>query len=137
MIDAKTVQKYKSKSMSKLIEDAQKLVNAYVRKRDALNDRGDFRCISCGQIKPAGQCNAGHFFSRGHHGSVRFNLDNIHSQCIRCNCHLHGNLIPYRDNLIKKIGEDRYNDLERLAYARGFQFDRFTLVDIIERFKHA
>lgn len=135
MIEAKTIQKYKTKKLGKLIEEAQKLVNAYVRQRDAINEDGDFICISCGQLKPKSQCNAGHFFSRGNFGSVRFDLDNIHSQCIRCNMHLHGNLIAYRENLIKKIGAERFAQLEKLAYLRGFKFDRITIIKIIERFK--
>ena len=135
MIEAKTIQKYKGKKLGKLIEEAQKLVNAYVRQRDRINEQGDFRCISCGQIKPKSQCNAGHFFSRGNFGSVRFDLDNIHSQCVRCNMHLHGNLIPYRENLIKKIGLKKFEELERLAYLKGFKHDRITIIEIIERFK--
>lgn len=121
--------------MGRLIDEAQGLVNAYVRQRDQINEQGDFRCISCGQIKPKSQCNAGHFFSRGNFASVRFDLDNIHSQCVRCNLHLHGNLIPYRENLIKKIGLKKFEELERLAYLKGFKHDRITIIEIIERFK--
>lgn len=135
VIEAKTIQKYKAKKLGKLIEEAQRLVNAYVRQRDQINERGDFRCISCGQIKPKSQCNAGHFFSRGNFASVRFDLDNIHNQCIRCNMHLHGNLIPYRENLIKKIGVERFAQLEKLAYIRGFKHDRITIIYLIEKFK--
>lgn len=132
MIEAKTIQRYKAKKLGKLIEEAQKLVNAYVRQRDQINEQGDFRCISCNQIKPKSQCNAGHFFSRGNFASVRFDLDNIHSQCIRCNMHLHGNLIPYRENLLKKIGLKKFEELERLAYLKGFKHDRITIIEIIE-----
>ena len=78
MLEAKTIQKYKSKSLSWLIDKAQELVNAYVRKRDSLYDGDYFICISCDKLKPKSQCNAGHFYSRGNFGSVRFNLDNIH-----------------------------------------------------------
>ncbi|EPL7679789.1 recombination protein NinG [Elizabethkingia anophelis] len=135
MIEAKTIQKYRGKSLSALIELAQKLVNAYVRKRDQVNDRGDFVCISCQTLKPKEQCNAGHYFSRGNYGSVRFDLDNIHSQCIKCNMHLSGNLIPYRENLIKKIGQERFDQLEMMSKLKNFKHDRFVLIDIIERFK--
>ena len=123
--------------MGKLIEDAQKLVNAYVRKRDAINPNGDFICISCKKLKPKDQCNAGHFYNRGNFGSVRFDLDNIHSQCIQCNYHQHGNLLPYRENLIKKIGLERFQNLEIMAKLKNFKHDRFMLIDLIERFKNA
>ncbi|KUY20889.1 Bacteriophage Lambda NinG protein [Elizabethkingia miricola] len=135
MIEAKTIQKYKTKKLGALIEKAQEVVNAYVRKRDQINDRGDFVCISCQKMKSKEQCNAGHYFSRGNYGSVRFDLDNISSQCIQCNLHLHGNLIPYRENLIKKIGQERFDQLEMMSKLKNFKYDRFVLIDIIERFK--
>jgi Bacteriophage Lambda NinG protein. len=135
VIEAKTIQKYKNKKLGKLIEEAQKLVNAYVRQRDAINEQGDFICISCRKLKSKSQCNAGHYFNRGNYGSVRFDLDNIHSQCVQCNLYEHGNLIPYRENLIKKIGTERFEQLEQLARLRGFKFDRITIIETIERFK--
>ncbi len=51
--------------------------------------------------------------------------------------HLHANLIPYQKNLIKKIGQERFDNLEMMAYAKGFKHDRFMLIDIIERYKNA
>ncbi|MCT3814528.1 hypothetical protein CMT92_07370 [Elizabethkingia anophelis] len=78
MIEAKTIQKYKNKKLGALIEKAQEVVNAYVRKRDQINDRGDFVCIACGKLYDKSQCNASHYFSRGQYGSVRFDLDNVH-----------------------------------------------------------
>ena len=134
MIEVKTIQKYKSQKIGKLIEKAQNKINAYVRQRDAINEFGDFVCISCQRIKPKAQCNAGHYYSRGNFGSVRFDLDNIHSQCVQCNLHLHGNLIPYRENLIKKIGIKRFNQLEFMANQKHFKHDRIMLIDILERF---
>ena len=135
MLDAKIIQKYKKKTDAKLIAEAQRLVNAYVRKRDAINEYGDFICMACGELKPKNQTNAGHYFSRGQYKSVRFDVDNIWSCCIKCNFHLSGNLIPYRENLIKKIGLDRFEKLESLAHLKGFKYNRFILIDIIERFK--
>lgn len=135
MIDAKVIQKHKNKKLGVLIADAQRLVNAYIRNRDAINDRGDFICISCQKLKPKNQCNAGHYFSRGNYQSVRFDLDNIHSQCIKCNLHLHGNLIPYRENLIRKIGLKRFEQLEMMAHLKNYKHDRFIIIDIIERYK--
>ena len=135
MLEEKTLKKYNAWKLPKLLEEAQFWVNKRVRERDQLNDFGDFRCISCLKVNSKDQCNAGHYFARGNYGSVRFDFDNIHSQCIKCNLHLHGNLIPYRENLIRKIGVERFLKLETLANLRGFKHDRFILVDIIERLK--
>jgi len=43
---------------------------------------------------------------------LRFDLANIHKSCQPCNTHLHGNLIPYRVNLIQKIGLAEVERLE-------------------------
>jgi len=94
------------KSISYLKYRAQKEFNIFIRQRDFGEP-----CISCGS--PLGQnYHAGHFFSIGAHSSVRFDKDNVHGQCIRCNNFLHGNLANYKDNLIKKIGIEKFNALD-------------------------
>ena len=92
---------------------AQSTCNAYIRKRDEGNP-----CISCGcevnfnsYIGGSG-VNAGHYKSRGAHASLRFDELNIHVQCFRCNVHLSGNPVPYRENLIDKIGLEKVEWLE-------------------------
>lgn len=85
------------------------LVHAYVRKRDK-----DKPCISCG-------CNWNSDFQAGHHYSassfttLRFNLDNINGQCQKCNLFTEGNFDNYALNLPNRIGNERYNELVRLA----------------------
>ena len=96
------------KPKSKWLAELQALVNKYVRLRD-INDG----CISCD--KPSdwqGQWHCGHYFSRGHSSSLRFNLWNMHKQCSACNNHLSGNIGEYTPKLISKIGMTRYNHLE-------------------------
>jgi hypothetical protein len=44
---------------------------------------------------------------------LRFNEDNVHLQCERCNSFLSGNLLNYRINLIERIGVERVEFLER------------------------
>lgn len=136
MLDAKTIQKYKTWKLQKLIDLAQFYVNAYVRKRDQINEYGDFKCISCGKIKPKANCDAGHFFSKKNYASVRFDLDNIHGECDYCNGFNHDHLILYQQNLIKKIGQEKFDKLEAMAYLKNFKHDRFVIMDIIERFKN-
>lgn len=136
MLTAEIIAKYKGKNLSWLIDKAQDNVNRYVRKRDSLN--GFFICISCQELKPVNQLNSGHYFAKEvkQYRAVRFDLDNLQSQCIRCNKYLSGNLIPYRKNLIEKIGLERFEKLERLAELPNFQYDRNILISIIERFKN-
>lgn len=92
--------------LPRLLKKAQDVFNAFIRNRD--RDKG---CISCGgEVQQAG-----HYFSQGHHSSLRFNEMNVHGQCIKCNCYLHGNLINYRKGLIRRYGEIAVNKLEESA----------------------
>ena len=88
-------------------EDAtQRVVNDYIRERDR-----DLPCISCGTWITV-QWEAGHFRSRGAASHLRYNEDNIHKQCHRCNAELSSNAIPYRAALVVKIGHERVEALE-------------------------
>lgn len=86
------------KSRRDWLEEAQKAVNSFVRARD----RG-LPCISCG-CAWSETFQAGHFMSRGARPELRFDLDNIHGQCIRDNMHLSGHLLGYRRGLIERKG---------------------------------
>lgn len=90
------------------IKIAQQAFNAYIRERDK-----GLLCISCGNVPK--KTNAGHFWNANNHWAVRFDEDNVHLQCEYCNSFLSGNLLPYRANLISKIGFDRYDKLEEKA----------------------
>lgn len=96
----------KLKTRAQLIKEAQAAVNAYVRARDA-----HLPCVSCGRDHQ-GQYHAGHYRSTGSRPDLRFDLANIHKQCAPCNSHLSGNLIPYRAELIRRIGQAEVDRLE-------------------------
>lgn len=115
----------KLESIPKLTAKAQKVFNAWVRQRDA--DKG---CISCGSRID----HAGHYLSAGHHGHLRFNEMNCNGQCLRCNNFLHGNLINYRQGLIKKYGEEKVLMLESQA-RQTKRWTRFELEAIINQYK--
>lgn len=93
-------------SLAGWIAKAQKEFNTFIRRRD--QDKG---CISCG----ARVTEAGHYLSAGHNTSMRFSEINTNGQCTRCNCFLHGNLIDYRQGLIKRYGEQKVLLLESQA----------------------
>ncbi|KVT92664.1 hypothetical protein WK60_13825 [Burkholderia ubonensis] len=96
----------KAKTRGTHLRELQAAFNAWVRARDA-----GHACISCGRFHQ-GQWHAGHYRSVGSEPALRFEPDNVHLQCAPCNTHLSGNLIPYRANLIKKIGAERVEWLE-------------------------
>lgn len=127
---SKEIKRYEKKSIPELIKIATRHFNKYIRERD--NESG---CISCntGQAQEAG-----HFYSGGHYSSLRFNENNVHGQCKKCNRHLHGNLLEYRRRITDRIDLSDLNELDRLAdyYKRnGFKWDRFALIDIILKYK--
>ncbi len=94
------------KPRSKWLQEAQAAFNGWVRERDAGQP-----CISCGRHHN-GKWNAGHYRTVGAMPSLRFNAYNVHRQCEPCNSHLSGNLVEYRLNLIRKVGQARVDWLE-------------------------
>jgi hypothetical protein len=136
MITAEIKIKYKGRSIDWLEDKLQELINAKVRRRDSVN--GFFICISCDELKPTNQLNAGHFYRKEaiQYKALKFDLDNIHGQCVRCNKYLSANLIPYRANLLLKIGEQRLKQLEMKAGLNNFKYSRDFLIEQIEKLKY-
>lgn len=113
----------KAKTRGTHLKELQAAFNAWIRARDA-----GLPCISCGRAASwRGQWDAGHYRSRGSEPALRFEPLNTHKQCLPCNRHLSANLIPYRINLIKKIG------LERVEWIEGPHIPKkLTVADILE-----
>ena len=105
------------KSRSQWLREAQTAFNAYIRVRDEKEP-----CISCGRHHQ-GQYHAGHYLSTGARPELRFEPLNVHKQCQPCNTHLHGNLILYRVNLIKKIGLEKVEWLEGHHEPKHYSID--------------
>lgn len=82
----------------------------YIRLRDAMPN-GLFRCISCGKIKPFEQSDCGHYHSRTHM-ATRWDESNANAECRGCNRFSADHLIGYRENLIRKIGQGRFDLLQ-------------------------
>lgn len=113
--------------LPKLLKKAQDVFNAYIRKRDA-----DLGCISCGgEVE-----NAGHYFSVGQYSALRFNEMNVNGQSVHCNMYRHGNLIHYRQGLVRKYGEEKVKWLEDYANKNRLKkWSRFELDLIIKEYK--
>lgn len=125
-------EKRQSSSLSVLTERLDKVFSRYVRLRDAMPS-GTFRCISCGKIKPIGQADAGHFYSR-RHMATRFDEDNVHCECRSCNRFSADHIISYRENLIRKIGEQRFLLLEVKAHETR-KWSHFELEQLIKYYR--
>ena len=126
----KTEKKKKSVSLPKLKNKLQDIFNEFIRLRDAGQP-----CISCGETKTL---QAGHYWAVGGYDGLRFDEDNVHGECARCNCFDESHLIGYGVHLRAKIGEERYNALyERAAdYKRnGYKWSRSELLEKIEYYQ--
>lgn len=100
-------EKEKQKTLTDWLNETQTIFNRYIVARDGK------KCISCGTEKPDIIFCAGHFRTRKAASQLRFNEDNVHTQCnFYCNSKLSGNIANYRPALIAKIGIDRVEALE-------------------------
>jgi hypothetical protein len=123
----KTRMKADLETVQDIVKATQMVFNKYIRERDK-----DELCISCKQ-KPKKE-NAGHFYNANNHWNVRFDEDNVHLQCERCNSFLSGNLLEYRTNLISKIGQERFDQLEARARVTR-KFTKDELKELIKKYK--
>ncbi len=99
--------KERIKSLADHKRDTQTLVNKYIRLRDR-----DKPCVSCGQSPYQGQRHASHYRSRGAASQLSYNFLNIWSSCAQCNTMKSGAVVPYRVELVRRIGEERVLALE-------------------------
>lgn len=129
------IKPYIHKNFATLEKLAVKHFNAWIRYRDSQVIKDGFICISCRNLKPVAKMHAGHFYSSGHYPILRFDEDNVHGQCHRCNTHLHGNLNEYRQHLERKIGRVKLETLDLKSKANGHRIDRWTLIEIILTYK--
>jgi len=113
-----------SSDRQKLVKKLDKLCRQILLYRDAL-PFGMFRCISCKRLLPINNAQVGHYISRRHE-SVRWDLRNIHLQCISCNKWHSGNPVEYRKTLVEKYGEEEVDKLE-LFYQKTPHYSTFDL----------
>lgn len=107
--------KVKTKSVKRLKAEAWAIFSRYIRMRDCFRTTGTLKhgkCISCGDLRPINQCDAGHLISRWY-GSTLFDERNVHLQCKRCNNM--GEKLRYRRAIIQLYGEGVDIELEDKA----------------------
>jgi hypothetical protein len=110
---------------------AEKLVNQYVRLRDA-NDG----CISCHMPSHYdGIWTASHFKSVGSNSALRFNTWNIHKGCEQCNLFKSGNIAEYERRLVLKIGAERVEWLKSHERVRKYDAEYLQRLCAIARKK--
>lgn len=117
------VKKEAQKNRAYFVKLAEKSFNAYVRYRDIGTS-----CISCNkplktEICIGGGYDCGHYRSVGSAPHLRFDPDNAHGQCKKCNRRLSGNAVEYRKGLITRIGQQRLDLLEADQCVRKYTIE--------------
>ena len=128
--------KRKSKSLSKLKEEAWSLFSARLKQRYA-DDEGNVMCFTCNALmkQNTSNCQGGHYLSRGGYPGLTFHPDNSRPQCYRCNIHLKGNTVEFRIRLIEEIGLERVEALEAQRHAQ-VKLTRSDYEKMIEELKN-
>lgn len=122
----------KVKKKPDLVRKLDETFSLYIRLRDTMPN-GFFKCVSCGEIKPFEQADCGHYWSR-RHMSTRYDEDNCHAECRSCNRFKADHLIGYRENLIRKIGQMRFDKLTWKA-SQTKKWSDFELQELIKYYK--
>lgn len=107
----KVLSSSKSLVRKRLVLELDKYCSLYVRVA-ASDKNGIATCFCCGKRLPWKVMHNGHFKSRQFQGT-RFDFDNMRCCCETCNVTLHGNLQKYKEHLVREIGEERVNVLDR------------------------
>lgn len=110
----------------------------YIRRRDADNETGYCKCISCNKIIHYTESDGGHFISRKHL-STRYDEQNVNAQCRKCNRFEDGRQFEYSLNLGEQLSNEllvkskqilKLNDAEWLEIFENFKAKRQALKDI-------
>lgn len=117
--------KHQLKTVSEVANEVQKYCNRYIKLRDWGKP-----CISCG-TPFKDNFHACHYVPRGRSSKLRFEPDNIHGGCVKCNTYDSGNLRGYRIGLIERIGETRVIELET-----DHEIKRWTKEELYELKEH-
>ena len=128
----------KKKKLQTLLKELETIVNKYIRLRDYGKP-----CISCSEYK---ELEAGHFYPVHGYKGLRYDEDNIHGECARCNRFDESHLIGYTQNLPDRIGETDFKALQKRAeeYKRGelinryyfkSKYDRTEIEEMIKEYK--
>ena len=124
----------KPKSIPKLKSEAWDLYAKLIKLKRAEN--GYVKCFTCQSVMQlnTSNCQAGHYLARGAYPGLTFHMDNSRPQCYRCNCHLHGNTVEFRERLICEIGIERVELLEASRHT-SIKWSRSELQRMIDLYK--
>ena len=106
--------KRKPKTISKLVDEAAKLMQLYVRIKSA-DQNGYSKCVTCGTARHYKELQGGHFIGRKWL-ATKLLEENIHPQCPCCNGPLQGNMIQYTLFMTDTYGREFVDELQKLKH---------------------
>lgn len=121
----------KVKSRSHLVKELDSVFSKYIRIVKSIDGVG--KCITCGETDSWVYLQCGHFFTRGRY-ATRWDLDNCHIQCLRCNVFLNGNYINYTRYMIDRYGRKFVDELERKSLTT-VKITTAEIKDMIQEYK--
>lgn len=128
----KAVKASKRKTTSQLTKELDRVFSLFIRQFYA-NKEGMVKCFTCSTIKHWKEMQNGHYISRSVR-VLRWHLDNCRPQCIACNMFKGGNVITYRENLVKELGEEAVKLLEQKRFGT-FKTTLMWYVALIAHYK--
>ena len=119
-------------TIPELTRKAQAAFNRFIRLRDRFKP-----CISCGKPNngTSNTFDVGHYRSVGSAAHLRFDENNVHGQCKKCNQYLSGNAVAYRAGLINRIGLAAVEALEANHTPRKWSKDELRNLAALYRQK--
>jgi len=86
-----------------------KICSQYIHERDKN------KCFTCGKHCVGRDCQTGHYIPMALCNFIlKYNIDNLHIQCSRCNIWLGGNGARYHIEMVKKYGQEFVDNLWKL-----------------------
>ena len=82
---------------------AWKAMSEYTRRKNA-DANGMVKCVTCGIVLHWTEVHAGHYIPEHTCSILRFDRDNIHPQCPKCNRYHNANLARYTLYMLDKYG---------------------------------
>ena len=119
------------KSYQRVLLDARKYFQQWIRQRDADNP-----CCACGTTSTE-LWDASHYLKAEVYSGLIFNENNVHKCCRKCNRYLGGNDIEFRIGLVNRYGEDFVKALEQIKDENRLKkWTKEELVEIKTRYKN-
>lgn len=113
-------EKRKKTLRQRAMDRADEWFSKYIRLKFSFEYGGELfcRCYTCGNTHSILEIQNGHFQRRGYK-TTRFHINDARPQCVQCNYHRSGEPEKFELNLIRDIGQDKVNELKKLAQEIG------------------